>query len=171
MRVSPKSRACGNVSKPSSVAPEGLPRLFAARKAYRTYISDYVDDRGMPILTRMRNALARVKRAEFISLTHVEVDMVDKVEPSRMIHATLGLTQTGWILKGLRLSHIDGQPAQIQPLITTTTARPREAQAFQAVSRSDDDLLDPPSSSFIAETEQKPRTGFWSRLKAAAQPR
>lgn len=167
-----------NKAVDNAVTPEGLPRLFSARRAYRTYISDYHDDAHLPMLTRMRNAMSRVKRAEFKSLTHVEVDMVDKIEPSRMIHATLGLTQSGWVLKGLRLSRLntapirDNAPERVLPFVDAVAPWRPSTLVHKAVSRSVEDMAPLEQSEAVATAPMpQPPTGLWSRLKAAAQPR
>ncbi|MCB1484701.1 MAG: hypothetical protein KDJ17_07400, partial [Hyphomicrobiaceae bacterium] len=52
---------------------------------------------------RVKRAWARVKRAEFTSLTTFEIDMLDKHDPSRMYLGKLAIDGFGWKLKELRV--------------------------------------------------------------------
>ena len=90
----------------SAVTPEGLPQLFTIRKAYRDYVSGQPEESKLPVLDRMQRAWARVKRAEFTSLTAFEVDMADKWDESRIYLAKLELTGLGWKLKELRVKFL-----------------------------------------------------------------
>ena len=87
----------------SYVTPEGLPQLFAARKAYRDYVAGQPDDSKISVTDRIKRAWARVKRAEFTSLTTFEIDMLDKLDPDRMYQGKLALDGFGWKLKELRV--------------------------------------------------------------------
>ena len=87
----------------SYVTPEGLPRLFAARKAYRDYVAGTPDDSKIAVGERIKRAWSRVKRAEFTSLTTFEIDMLDKNDPDRMYLGKLALDGFGWKLKELRV--------------------------------------------------------------------
>jgi hypothetical protein len=88
------------------VTPEGLPRLFTMRKAYRDYVSADDATPSLPVLERIRRAWARVKRAEFTSPTTFEIDMADKNDPARLYLGKLQLTRTGWKLTELRLKFL-----------------------------------------------------------------
>lgn len=85
------------------ITPEGLPQLFAARKAYRDYVAGQPEDSKLAITDRMKRAWARVRRAEFTSLTTFEIDMVDKHDPDRMYLGKLAIDGFGWKLKELRV--------------------------------------------------------------------
>lgn len=87
----------------SYVTPEGLPQLFAVRKAYRDYVAGQPDESKIALGERIKRAWARVKRAEFTSLTTFEIDMVDKHDPDRMFLGKLALDGLGWKLKELRI--------------------------------------------------------------------
>lgn len=87
----------------SYVTPEGLPQLFAVRKAYRDYVAGEPEDNKLAVTERVKRAWARVKRAEFTSLTTFEVDMVDKHDPSRVYLGKLAIDGFGWKLKELRV--------------------------------------------------------------------
>ena len=107
----------------SYITPEGLPQLFALRKAYRDYTGAEDEAKTLPITERMKRAWSRVKRAEFTSLTTFEMDMADKHDENRIYLGKLELTSTGWMLKELRIKMLttaDGEPGQL----LTATAEP-----------------------------------------------
>lgn len=86
------------------LTPEGLPQLFQMRKAYRTYVSGFDENANKPpLLERIKRTWARVKRAEFTSLTSFEVDMLDKYDETRLYLGKLDLTPSGWKLTELRI--------------------------------------------------------------------
>lgn len=87
----------------SYVTPEGLPKLFAARRAYRDYVAGQPDNSKIAPSERFKRAWSRVKRAEFTTLTTFEIDMVDKHDPERMYLGKLALDGFGWKLKELRV--------------------------------------------------------------------
>jgi hypothetical protein len=84
------------------VTPEGLPKLFTMRQAYRDYVAGDADD-AIPVLERIERAWSRVKRAEFTGLTTFEIDMEDKYDPTRLFLGKLQLTGLGWKLTELRV--------------------------------------------------------------------
>lgn len=88
------------------VTPEGLPKLFKLRQTYRTYVESDDDASKLPIFERVSRAWARVKRAEFTSLTSFEIDMEDKHDASRLYLGKLELRPTGWKLTSLRVKFL-----------------------------------------------------------------
>jgi hypothetical protein len=89
------------------VTPEGLPQLFTLRKTYRDYVSGDTDEASkLPIVERISRAWARVKRAEFTSLTSFEIDMEDKYDPTRIYLGKLELGPVGWKLTELRVKFL-----------------------------------------------------------------
>ncbi len=89
------------------VTPEGLPKLFTLRKSYRTFVANDADEASkLSIVERIERAWARVKRAEFTSLTSFEIDMEDKYDPSRLYLGKLELRPTGWMLTALRVKFL-----------------------------------------------------------------
>lgn len=108
----------------NAVTPEGLTRMFNMRKAYRTYVSGEPDDASLPVTERMKRTWARVKRAEFKSLTRFEVDMTDKLDETRLYLAKLELTASGWMLKELRVRQLEDAAAGVQKFATTTSEAP-----------------------------------------------
>lgn len=128
----------------SYITPDGLPKLFAARKAYRKYISGEPDDSKIAIGERIRRAWARVKRAEFITLTEFEIDMVDKHDPDRMYLGKLVIDGFGWKLKELRVKMLTTAEGAITKFAETSVEK-------------------------IEESFGQVETGFWARAKAAAR--
>ena len=126
------------------ITPEGLPKLFAARKAYRKYISGEPDDSKIAISERIRRAWARVKRAEFITLTEFEIDMVDKHDPDRLYLGKLVIDGFGWKLKELRVKMLTTAEGTISKFAET-------------------------SGETVEESFGQVPPGFWSRAKAAAR--
>jgi hypothetical protein len=93
------------------VTPEGLPRLFMLRNAYRSYITREPDEaQTTPLLERISRAWSRVKRAEFTGFTTFEIDMLDKHDPTRMYLGKMELTLLGWKLKELRIKFLPPAP-------------------------------------------------------------
>lgn len=92
-----------NTAVESYVTPEGFTQLFQIRKAYRDYISGLPDESTMPVLERVKRAWARVKRAEFTSMTTFEVDSTDRLDETRLYLAKFELGGLGWVLKELRV--------------------------------------------------------------------
>jgi hypothetical protein len=104
----------------SYITPEGLPQLFALRKAYRDNIAREPDEAQIyTIAERVQRAWARVKRAEFTSLTTFEMDMADRHEPNRVYLGKLELTGLGWKLKELRIKYLETAEERIVRLAQT----------------------------------------------------
>jgi hypothetical protein len=143
------------------ITPEGLPKLFAMRKAYRDYTGAVDESKTLAITERIKRAWARVKRAEFTSLTTFEVDMADKHDENRIYLGKLELTGTGWLLKELRIKYLttaDLMPQQFLSALRGTGIR--------ATGRSW-------STGFISRAEAAPAVeqpkGFFARAKLAAR--
>ncbi|MBX9684852.1 MAG: DUF2939 domain-containing protein [Hyphomicrobium sp.] len=144
----------------TSITPEGLTRLFTLRKAYRQYVSGDPDDANLAVTERMRRAWARVKRAEFTSLTRFEVDMTDKLDETRMYLAKLELTGVGWIMKELRVQNVQA--------VNGGTAAHR---FFDPTPRLPATQLAPTTSIDGGTASTQRQAGFFARIIAAAQPR
>lgn len=92
----------------SYVTPEGLPKLFQYRQAWRDNISgDTAYLAEMPRIERMKQFYDRIKRAEFQSLTKVEIEMQDRKKPERRYVSTMELMDFGWKLTSLRVITVD----------------------------------------------------------------
>jgi hypothetical protein len=97
------------------VTPKGLPQLFTLRKTYRSYVAND-DANKLPITERVAQAWARVRRAEFTSLTSFEIDMEDKYDGSRLYLGRLELRPTGWKLTSLRVKFLETAKVTVQKL-------------------------------------------------------
>lgn len=96
------------------VTPEGLPKLFSLRQAYRSYVATDDDPNKLPLFKRISKAWARVRRAEFTSLTSFEIDMEDKHDASRVYLGRLELFSSGWKLTELRVRFLTTAKATVQ---------------------------------------------------------
>jgi hypothetical protein len=143
------------------ITPEGLPRLFAMRKAYRNITGAEDEANKLPVTERMKRFWTRMKRAEFTSLTAFEVDMADKNDPNRIFLGKLELTGTGWILRELRIKYLTTADAISAP------ATQQQFMSAPTPSRGGW------STGFISRAEAAPAlqqpTGFFARAKAAAR--
>ena len=139
------------------ITPEGLPQLFAIRKAYRGYVAGDPDDIKAPILERMKRAWARVKRAEFTGLTTFEVDMADKYDESRIFLGKLELTSLGWKLRELRVKFLTTADSAVQKFSSANPRAPNRAWSTGFISRAE------------ASPLPAPKASFWDRAKSAAR--
>lgn len=97
------------------ITPEGLPELFKWRKYYRDNISGEVDEaKTLPLGERVKRAWARVKRAEFTSLTRFEIDMEDKHDATRVYLGKLEFSGLSWKLKELRVKFLTAAEIEAQ---------------------------------------------------------
>jgi hypothetical protein len=86
----------------SYATPTGLPQLFSYGRTYRTTLKGEPDEaETLSRLERMRRFWARVKRAEFKSLTEFEIELADKHDPERHYVGLLRLEGVGWKLVAL----------------------------------------------------------------------
>jgi Protein of unknown function (DUF2939) len=94
----------------SYVTPQGLPKLFDYRRTWNESIKgEEPEAKTATRFERMRNLWARVKRAEFQSLTRVEVEMQDRKVADRHFVSVMELEGLTWKLT--RLSVISVDPA------------------------------------------------------------
>ncbi|WP_045835779.1 DUF2939 domain-containing protein [Hyphomicrobium sp. 99] len=102
------------------VTPEGLPQLFTLRAKYRDLVASEGDEaKTLPIMDRISRAWARVKRAEFTSLTSFEIDMEDKLDPTRIYLGKLELRPAGWKLTELRIKFLATAKNAVQRFSST----------------------------------------------------
>ncbi len=90
----------------ATVTPTGLNGLFTVRKAYRSGAETVgITSAGAEPsrFERMRRVWARTIRAEFTSLTRLELDMLDKDDPARTIACVLELRGLEWKVTELRV--------------------------------------------------------------------
>lgn len=140
------------------LTPEGLPQLFAMRKAYRDYTGATDELAALPVLERMKRFWSRVKRAEFTGFTTFEVDMADKHEPNRIYLAKLELTGNGWMLKELRIKMLTTANSEPVRLLSDLHAPRGSGWSTSIISRAE---------AATPAVGQRPR--FWDRAKAAAR--
>ena len=148
----------------SYVTPEGLTKLFNYRKMYRDYVAGQPDESKLTVTERMKRTWARVKRAEFTSLTTFEIDMADKHDPDRVYLAKLALEGVNWKVKELRikiLTTAEGTPMQFMNTPTAPAAVPAPSRSSAW------------STGFISRAEAAPllapNANFWARAKSAAR--
>jgi hypothetical protein len=88
----------------SYVTPEGLPKLFQYRQAWRDNVSgDTAQLAATPRLERMKQFYDRIKRAEFQGFRKVEIEMQDRKNPDRRYVSTMELIDFDWKLTSLRV--------------------------------------------------------------------
>jgi len=87
----------------SYVTPQGLPQLFTYKKTYREKIKGEPDEAALGYRERLSRFWSRVHRAEFQSLTRVEIEMSDKDNPDRRFASTFDLQGLEWKLVALKV--------------------------------------------------------------------
>ena len=93
------------------VTPEGLPQLFNYRKMYRDKAATApTDENSQPLTERLRNFWARVKRAEFVTVSRFEIDVADRNAPDRVMAGVLELRGLEWKLTELRVRQQKSSP-------------------------------------------------------------
>lgn len=108
------------------VTPAGLPKLFEARNAINSRVKPVPsNDEGGTISERFKTFWARLKRAEFLSPSLIEIEIADRNDPSRHYVSVLELKSFEWKLTGLRVTAPAPAPSPIS----------REAMAEQAPAR------------------------------------
>ncbi len=84
--------------------PQGFATVFDYGRTYRKTIRGTKDpEEGLPLFEKIQAIWRRVRRAEFISWTKFEMDMVDKYEPGRMYCGVLELRSFKWMLTEIRV--------------------------------------------------------------------
>ena len=85
--------------------PDDAPRVFSV---LRETIKGEPDERlTLAWHERLQRFYARIKRAEFQSLTRVEIEMADRNVPERRYISVLELMGTDWKLVSLRVFSLD----------------------------------------------------------------
>jgi Protein of unknown function (DUF2939) len=90
------------------VTPQGLPKLFDYKRMWNEQVAG--DSAEPPAATRwerMRQLWARVKRAEFQTLTRVEVEVQDRKVADRRYVSVMELDGLTWKLTRLRIIAVD----------------------------------------------------------------
>ncbi len=83
------------------IAADGLPQLYRLRNAYQTRIQGLPDERLLPTQDRIVALLRRVKRAEFLSMAEVEIEIEDRYNPERRVIGTMKIVGLDWKLTDL----------------------------------------------------------------------
>ncbi|MGI9421574.1 MAG: DUF2939 domain-containing protein [Hyphomicrobiaceae bacterium] len=83
------------------ITAEGMPQLYRLKHGYRTRVQGLADVRNLPLKAQIADVVRRVKRAEFITFGHVEIEVVDRDDPERRIVGGLQLVGLQWKLTSL----------------------------------------------------------------------
>lgn len=93
------------------VTPEGLPKLFDYRTTWREAVTnETIEPEATGRIDRIKQFWSRIKRAEFKSLTRIELEIADRNVASRHYGSTLELDGLGWKLTSLRITTGQGGP-------------------------------------------------------------
>jgi len=90
----------------SYVTPEGLPKLLEYRRVWQQNVAGS-DVEPADRFERLKQFWARIKRAEFQSLTRFELEVADRSVPDRRYVSVLELDGLGWMLTGLSIVTVD----------------------------------------------------------------
>lgn len=115
------------------VTPEGLPKLFTYRTAWRKTVQGLPDESTLPFTERARLMFDRIKRAEFTSLTRIEIEMQDRSLSDR--HYVTVMELQGWEWKLTEVSVLGGSEliaAERPPLHVSDVAKAL-AQPFASI--------------------------------------
>ena len=86
------------------VTPEGLPKLYRYRQSIQSHRSKLGMSPPDPTwIGRVLRFLRRVKRAEFLDLTRIEIEMQDRFKAERHYLSTFDLVGLEWKLTSLRV--------------------------------------------------------------------
>jgi Protein of unknown function (DUF2939) len=103
------------------VTPEGLPKLFDYRTMWREAVaSETPEPDAIGRIDRVKQFWSRIKRAEFQSLTRIELEIADRNVASRRYVSTLELSGLGWKLTSLRITTADQAGDQAGPMAQLT---------------------------------------------------
>ncbi len=95
-----------------AITPKGLSQLFEARKTYNGTLRRAPEaDEFLGRIDRFKQFWARLKRAEFQSLTRVELEIEDRNNPARRIVSLLELRNFAWKLTALGVAAAPQMPA------------------------------------------------------------
>ena len=92
------------------ITPQGLPQLYQLKHGYRTRVRGLEDEDLLPLRERVRRFLRRIRRAEFVNLTHVEIEVADRDDPARHVVGTMSLIGFEWKLTGIRVKAAQPSP-------------------------------------------------------------
>ena len=99
------------------VTPEGLPQLFKHRRTWNVRIKGEVDEETLAFTERAKQFYRRIVRAEFQSLTRVEIELMDPKIADRRYVTVMELHGYDWKLASLRIvSAPAAAPAAVRQL-------------------------------------------------------
>jgi len=89
----------------SYITPEGLPKLHKYRQTYEHGLQIDLDEEeaGLSGTERFKRFWNRLKRAEFQSLSRLEIELESKRTPARRYVAVMEFRDFGWRLTGLSI--------------------------------------------------------------------
>ncbi len=93
------------------VTPTGLPKLASYGRAYREHIKGQYEDTSLPLPERVARFWGRLKRAEFTGIGRFEMELADRLVPTRRYAAVLELEGFQWKLVELRVRTEGAEPA------------------------------------------------------------
>jgi hypothetical protein len=99
------------------VTPGALPRLYQFRKTWNEQISGDANEAQLSSRERFKRFYARVVRAEFQTLTRVEIEIADKHAPDRHYVSNLELIGLEWKLTRLSVVSANGRRAEMPDLL------------------------------------------------------
>ena len=100
------------------VTPEGLPKLFDYRRTWNEALTNEIEEPAVEsTLERIKRMWSRVERAEFQSLTRIEVEMRDRRVADRHYVSVMELEGLTWRLTALRVINPSqtGKLAEMEP--------------------------------------------------------
>jgi hypothetical protein len=96
-------RALTSQAVETYVTPEGLPRILEYSELWKRHAAGAPPEDFRPWPQRLADFLNRLKRAEFQTLTRVELELSDRDRPDRSYVGILELVGLEWKLTGLRV--------------------------------------------------------------------
>ncbi len=117
------------------VTPEGLPKLYAYRKTWKSNVKGEANEDKLPLGERIRRFYARVMRAEFKSPTVFEIELRDKTVHNRSYVGVLELHGFEWKLAGLRVmtTNAGGSDARVARAATGHRVPPQFMTGTMAI--------------------------------------
>jgi hypothetical protein len=96
----------------SYVTPVGVPKLYQYRKVWNEQINGDPAEAALSSRERFRRFYARIKRAEFVTPTRVEIEIADKHFLDRHYIGVMELVGLEWKLTSLRVVSANGRRAE-----------------------------------------------------------
>ncbi|MGE0627714.1 MAG: DUF2939 domain-containing protein [Hyphomicrobiaceae bacterium] len=87
------------------VTPEGMHKLYKYRMTWNSHVKGLPPDDSLPLPERLKKFYSRILRAEFLSPTRFEIEIVDKDTPTRAYVGLFELDWTEWKLTSLKIAN------------------------------------------------------------------